>query len=109
MITFHINKHIKWSETPFSGVKFCWLSEKLNTGRTALLKFDKNAELPLHNHPGWEQIYVIEGSLQINNQIFSVNDFVLIDAGTNHSVLALEPSKYITISEKEGVEIVKEN
>ncbi|SBS38501.1 ChrR Cupin-like domain protein [Marinomonas spartinae] len=107
MILPFMKENIKWSKTPFSGVEFCWLSEKTENGRTAILKFDDHAELPLHNHPGWEQIYVLEGRLQINLEIYAENDFVLIEGKTDHSILALEPSKYITISQMEGVKIIE--
>ena len=107
MIIPCMEKDIKWSKTPFSGVEFCWLSEKAENGRTAILKFEDCAELPLHNHPGWEQIFVLEGRLQINSEIYTPNDFVFIDATTHHSVLALEPSRYITISQMEGVTVIE--
>lgn len=107
MICPRMNENIKWSKTPFSGVEFFWLSEKTENGRTAILKFEAHAELPLHNHPGWEQIYVLEGRLQINSEIYAANDFVLISASTDHSVLALEPSIYITISQMEGVKVLE--
>ncbi|WP_068717375.1 cupin domain-containing protein [Vibrio tritonius] len=100
---------IRWSKTPFIGVEFCWLSEKNENGRTAILKFDEHAELPLHNHPGWEQIYVIEGRLKINSEIYEKNDFAFIEEQTEHSILALESSKYITISQMEGVNMIAES
>ncbi|QMV16119.1 cupin domain-containing protein [Vibrio spartinae] len=102
-----MKENITWSKTPFSGVEFFWLSEKTENGRTAILKFEEHAELPLHHHPGWEQIYVLDGRLQINSEIYAANDFVLIGARTDHSVLALEPSKYMTISQMEGVTVVE--
>lgn len=108
MIHESLNKNRQWLETPYDGVEFCWLSEDSGSGRSALLKFEKGAKLPLHFHPGWEQIFVLEGALKMNGAIYLANDFVLVDAKTNHELEAIELSQYITIAEKVGVSVVEQ-
>ncbi|UXH99973.1 cupin domain-containing protein [Photobacterium sp. TY1-4] len=101
-----VNKNRQWAKTPYVGVEFSWLSEDSESGRSALLKFEKGAKLPLHYHPGWEQIYVLEGVLKVNGALYYAHDFVFVDAETRHELEAIEPSQYITIAEKAGVAVV---
>ncbi|MCE0495676.1 cupin domain-containing protein [Vibrio salinus] len=107
MITVSLKNNRVWSETPYRGIEFCWLSEKTESGRMALLKMQTGAELPLHYHPGWEQIFILEGSLEIADKTYCKGDFILIDAQTQHKIKAKEPSQYMTISEKEGVTVIE--
>ncbi|WP_390200451.1 cupin domain-containing protein [Brenneria goodwinii] len=37
-------------------------------GDHTLLKLEARASLPLYRHPGWEQIHIIKGCLQVNAQ-----------------------------------------
>ncbi|WP_073605835.1 cupin domain-containing protein [Vibrio aerogenes] len=95
----------EWYDTPYAGVRFSWLSEHTEPGRAAVLRFECGGRLPVHYHPGWEQIFILEGQFQINDQIFSRHDFVFLSAGTRHSVEALTAGSYLTLAEKEGVDI----
>ncbi|SUX30622.1 ChrR Cupin-like domain [Chromobacterium vaccinii] len=56
-----------WSPTPYPGVDFTWLRRNPDGGGSALLKLAKGAKLPLHQHPGTEQVFVTAGRLKVGN------------------------------------------
>ncbi|SHO58702.1 cupin domain-containing protein [Vibrio quintilis] len=102
------NQQRIWQDTPYPGVCFYGLSESLESGRTALLKFDAGARLPAHAHPGWEQLLILEGQFRVNHQCCHPRDYVFLPAGETHEVEAITAGIYLTIAEKAGVKISKE-
>ena len=59
-------------------------------GRTCtwLARMQKGATLPAHEHPGDEECFVIEGSIDIGGERFHAGDYQVARAGTRHGVLA---------------------
>ncbi|QTF09127.1 cupin domain-containing protein [Brenneria izadpanahii] len=98
-----------YQPTPYPGISYAPLWRNNLGGGHTLLKLEAGASLPLHRHPGWEQIHVIKGRLQVNAQRLEPGDHLLLDAGESHSVKALEPSVYLALSEKAGAEMLVSN
>ncbi len=96
----------KWHDTPYPDIDFSSLWRNQYGGCHALLKLAPGACLPAHRHPGWEQIFLLEGKLKINCAILEAGDHVLLPAGEVHQVEALASSIYLVMSEKEGAELL---
>jgi quercetin dioxygenase-like cupin family protein len=96
----------EWRDTPYPDIDFSWLWRNAVGGGHAMLKLAKGAKLPMHWHPGWEQIYLLEGRLRVNQHVLEAGDQLLIDAGDIHAIEALTASVYMVMSECEGAELV---
>ncbi len=80
---------LPWVETKYPGVKLKILLENKETGLfTALFHWVPGAKLPLHEHVGIEQTYVLEGSLKDHDGECTVGNFVWRPAGSRHEVVA---------------------
>ncbi|MEN2424517.1 cupin domain-containing protein [Chromobacterium vaccinii] len=96
-----------WSPTPYPGVDFTWLRRNPDGGGSALLKLAKGAKLPLHQHPGTEQVFVTAGRLKVGEHVLNKGDHLFIDAHVPHAVEALQSAVYLTLSESDGVELLE--
>jgi quercetin dioxygenase-like cupin family protein len=72
----------------YDGVFVKSLRYDAETGRskTILLKFGPGASYPYHNHPGGEEIYVLEGSVVIEGAELSAGDYLYTPPGYRHGV-----------------------
>ena len=55
---------------------------------TILLKFEAGAKYPYHNHPGGEEIFVLQGDALIDGEILSEGDYLFTPKGFKHSVFS---------------------
>ena len=53
-----------------------------------LLKFEPGAAYPFHNHPGGEELYVLNGAVKINEELLSEGDYLYTPAGFKHAVMS---------------------
>src|SRR5215471_636996 len=72
---------IEWkplAEPGVTGVFVKVLRFDKETGRapTILLKFDPGATYPAHNHPGGEEVFVIEGDISLGKDDLNVGDYL---------------------------------
>lgn len=82
---------LPWRETPFPGVSIKVLMEDPETGMmTSLTRLEPGAELPLHEHVGLEQSYVIEGYLVDDEGTVTAGNYVWRPAGSRHVARAPE-------------------
>ena len=51
-----------------------------------LLKFEAGAQYPYHNHPGGEEIFVLEGSCTIEDAVLMTGDYLYTPPGFKHGV-----------------------
>jgi anti-sigma factor ChrR (cupin superfamily) len=80
---------LPWVETKYPGVKLKVLLENKETGLfTALFHWEPGAKLPLHEHVGIEQTYVLEGSLKDHDGECTVGNFVWRPPGSRHEAVA---------------------
>jgi quercetin dioxygenase-like cupin family protein len=54
--------------------------------RTVIVKFEPGSSYPLHNHPGKEEIYVLEGDIKVGKFAMSAGDYLLTPAEGKHAV-----------------------
>ena len=69
------------------GVSKKVLRNDKTTGESALLlRFDPGATYPLHNHPGSEEIYALEGDLKIGGRELGPGDYLYTPPEGKHAV-----------------------
>jgi len=64
-----VNSHeLEWTATQWPGIYRKLLRNGADTGaRAVLLKFDANARLPRHMHPGGEELLVLQGRVRVED------------------------------------------
>ena len=67
-------------------VKSLLFDEATNRSPTILLKFDAGATYPLHNHPGGEEIYVLEGDIKLGKDELKAGDYLFTAINNKHRV-----------------------
>ncbi len=72
---------------------------------TILLKFEPGAKYPYHNHPGGEELFVLEGNAIIEDANLSRGDFLYTPPGFKHSVFS-EMGCVLLLKIPEEVEIL---
>jgi quercetin dioxygenase-like cupin family protein len=53
---------------------------------TILLKFEPGASYPYHNHPGGEELFVLEGEVTLEGVNLSAGDYLYTPVNYKHSV-----------------------
>jgi anti-sigma factor ChrR (cupin superfamily) len=78
--------------TPWrEGVDICRLYGDGDTGpAAALLRYAPHAEVPLHEHSGYEHIFVLSGSQEDARGVYRAGTMVLNQPGTRHRVRSPE-------------------
>jgi anti-sigma factor ChrR (cupin superfamily) len=66
----------------------------------ALLRYCKGGEVPLHEHAGYEHIFVLAGSQQDENGVYGSGSFVVNPPGTRHKVISKSGCIVLAIYEK---------
>jgi anti-sigma factor ChrR (cupin superfamily) len=69
------------------GVEICELYKDESSGAsTALLRYAPGAKVPVHEHGGYEQILILEGSQRDERGEYGPGTLVINAPGTRHSV-----------------------
>jgi quercetin dioxygenase-like cupin family protein len=67
-------------------VKLLRYDEQNKRAPTILLKFEAGAKYPYHNHPGGEEIFVLEGDATLEATTLSAGDYLYTPPNFKHSV-----------------------
>lgn len=97
---------LSWRKTSFPGVEIKMLLEDKETGlMTSITRMAPGAVLPLHEHVGVEQTYVLEGRLVDGEGEVKAGEYVWRPAGSRHVATApegalllgmfLQPNKFL--------------
>ncbi len=82
---------LPWRKTAFAGVEIKVLLEDQETGlMTSLTRMAPGATLPLHEHAGVEQTFVLEGRLVDEEGEVKAGEYVWRPAGSIHVATAPE-------------------
>ncbi len=74
-----------WIDSGFDGIEFRVLAEDTSAGRrTFLTRMCDGASLPRHRHVGIEEIYLIEGHLEVSGVDMRSGDYCRADPDTIH-------------------------
>ncbi|MFZ0565358.1 MAG: cupin domain-containing protein [Chlamydiales bacterium] len=89
------------------GVSAHWFYEESDTGAAAvLLRYEAGSRVPLHEHLGYEHMYVLEGDQLDENGSYPAGSFVIHPPGTKHSPSSVGGCIALLIYEK-GVRFVE--
>ena len=84
-------EQLAWRKTEFPGVEIKLLLQDKETGlTTSLTRMAPGAVLPLHEHVGVEQTYVLEGRLVDGEGEVKAGEYVWRPAGSRHTASAPE-------------------
>ncbi len=82
---------IDWRETRHEGVALCVLRRDEATGdATVLIRIRPGCSYPAHRHDGVEEVFVLQGGYRDARGEHRAGDYVLNDADSAHSPVALE-------------------
>jgi quercetin dioxygenase-like cupin family protein len=82
---------LEWRPLSEPGVTGVYIKELLfdhETQRapTILLKFEAGATYPPHNHPGGEEVFVLEGDLKLGKDHLYAGDYLYTPPNRKHAV-----------------------
>lgn len=102
---------IEWqplAEPGVSGVfvKVLRFEKETRRAPTILLKFDAGATYPAHNHPGGEEVFVLEGDLKLGKDHLYAGDYLYTPPNGKHAVRS-EGGCVVLVNVPEEVEILK--
>jgi quercetin dioxygenase-like cupin family protein len=104
-------EQIEWKsleEPGVSGVfvKVLRFDKETRRAPTILLKFAAGATYPAHDHPGGEEVFVIEGDLKLGKDHLYAGDYLFTPANGKHAVRS-EKGCVVLVSVPEEVVILK--
>ncbi len=102
---------IEWkplAEPGVSGVfvKVLQYDEAARRAPTILLKFEAGATYPAHNHPGGEEIFVIEGDIKLGVDHLYAGDYLFTAPNNIHAVRSVNGC-VVLVKTPQEVEIIK--
>jgi anti-sigma factor ChrR (cupin superfamily) len=107
------SNHTEWkplAEPGVSGVfvKVLRFDRDMRRAPTILLKFDTGATYPAHNHPGGEEIFILEGDLKVGKDHLYAGDYLYTPPGGKHAVWS-ENGCVVLVSVPKAVEVLKQS
>jgi quercetin dioxygenase-like cupin family protein len=105
------SEQIEWqplAERGVSGVfaKVLRFDRETRRAPTILLKFAAGATYPVHDHPGGEEIFVIEGDLKLGRDHLYAGDYLYTSPNGKHAARS-EKGCVVLVSVPEEVVILK--
>jgi|RhiMetdeSRZDD1v2_1073273.scaffolds.fasta_scaffold1392738_2 quercetin dioxygenase-like cupin family protein len=96
----------QWRATSHAGVEACVLHQNGQGGGAALVRFAAGARFPRHDHPGGEEVYVLEGRCVVGGATLVAGDFLWTPPGEVHDLHA-EHATVIYVATPSGVRILE--
>lgn len=90
----------RFEQTPFPGVELCSLWSNDEGGGSALVRMREGATFPMHRHVGWEQVYVLEGAIQLGEARVEAGGYLHTAPGEAHDGCALSSLMMLVWTEK---------
>lgn len=107
LVRSHETEWIPLPEPDSKGISIKVLQYDKQTKRapTFLLKFEAGATYPAHNHPGGEEIFVLEGDIKLGKDHLNVGDYLYTVPNGKHAVRSVNGC-VILLKVPEAVEIL---
>lgn len=86
-------------------VKVLQYDKRTKRSPTFLLKFEAGATYPAHNHPAGEEIFVIEGDINLGKDRLQAGDYLYTAPNGKHAVRS-ENGCVVLVKTPEAVEIL---
>ena len=75
----------EWKGGRIPGISVKVLRNDKQTGQSAsLVRFDAGATFPAHDHPAGEEVFVLEGEVQIGRHQLKAGDYLYAPPGVKH-------------------------
>jgi quercetin dioxygenase-like cupin family protein len=75
-----------WRSLPTPGVSVKGLRvDRATGGSTALVRFEAGTRFPAHDHPGGEEVFVVEGDLTIGGDRLGAGDYLYTPPNGKHA------------------------
>jgi len=105
------SRQIEWKPFPEPDaagvfVKVLYFDKETKRSPTFLLKFEAGATYPAHNHPGGEEIYVVEGDIKLGKDHLQTGDYLYTAPNGKHAVKS-ENGCIVLVKTPQAVEILK--
>jgi quercetin dioxygenase-like cupin family protein len=88
-------------------IKALLFDEETRRAPTFLLKFEAGATYPAHNHPGGEEIFVIEGDIKLGKDHLHKGDYLYTAPDGKHAVWS-QNGCVVLLKVPKPVEILRE-
>src|SRR5439155_10429723 len=80
------SEDVGWRVLPTRGASVKVLRHDKDTGgSTALVRFEAGTRFPAHNHPAGEEIFVVEGDLQVGREHLKAGDYLYTPPDVKHA------------------------
>ncbi|WP_214482975.1 cupin domain-containing protein [Bacillus sp. SM2101] len=80
-------ENMVWEGGMYEGTEMAYLWEDEDTGRVAfLVKVEPGGSIPFHDHPRREVALLVEGEVQLNDDIMKEGDFLTASGEEAHDV-----------------------
>jgi quercetin dioxygenase-like cupin family protein len=75
-----------WRALKVPGVSVKLLRNDTDTGQSAaLVRFEPGSSFPAHDHPAGEEVYIVEGAVQIGRHQLKAGDYLYTPPGGKHA------------------------
>jgi len=96
----------EWRAAAVAGVSVKLLRRDAVTGSsTALVQFGAGARFPAHNHPAGEEVFVLQGDLQIGRDHLKAGDYLYTPPNGTHAASSEAGSVFLVTLPK-PIEII---
>jgi anti-sigma factor ChrR (cupin superfamily) len=91
---------LEWQ--PFrDGIQAAWLYRNGDHGpAAAYLRYRPGAQAPLHWHPGYEHVFVLEGSQSDGRERYAAGSLLVSPPGSSHAIVSEEGCVVLVIWER---------
>ena len=97
---------MEWKPLAYEGIRAKVLHNDPETGdRAALIELDAGAHYPLHDHPGGEHAFILEGELKSGGEVLHAGQYIHTPPGAPHAVIARTKVRFFVVTPK-GVTLV---
>ncbi len=94
MSTLHSARDREWRATPFSGIEISPMGGG-DTVNSAAYRVAAGIVLPPHQHPVWELVTVLSGSIRLGDAVMKPGDVLHTGPGEAHDIEAYEDSVFV--------------
>lgn len=96
----------QWRATPYAGVEVCRLRDNGAGGGSSLVKVAAGARVPTHDHPGGEEVLLLEGRAVIGGRTLVAGDYLWTAPDGVHDLRA-EEDTLLFVAAPSGVRILQ--
>lgn len=94
-----------WKPTSYDGVQSCGLRRNDEGGGAVLVKVARGARVPMHDHPGGEEVYVVSGQAIVDGVMLRTGDYLWTPPGGVHDLRA-EEDTVLFVTTPNGVRVI---